>query len=67
MFQSTDLFVMASNSFQQAKSIFEVVNNVHNEVSSLPKKLLSFQQAKSIFEVVNNVHSEVSSLPKKQL
>lgn len=38
LFQSTDLFVMASNSFQQAKSIFEVVNNVHNEVSSRPKK-----------------------------
>lgn len=37
MFQSTDLFVMASNSFQQAKAIFEVVNNVHNEVSSRQK------------------------------
>jgi len=35
--QSTDLFVMASNSFQQAKSIFEVVNNVHNEVSNRQK------------------------------
>lgn len=34
-FQSTDLFVMASNSFQQAKSIFEVVNNVHTEVRLL--------------------------------
>ena len=38
MFQSTDLFVMASNSFQQAKAIFEVVNNVHNEVSNRQNK-----------------------------
>ena len=38
VFQSTDLFVMASNSFQQAKSIFEVVNNVHNEVSNRQNK-----------------------------
>ena len=37
IFQSTDLFVMASNSFQQAKAIFEVVNNVHNEVSNRRK------------------------------
>jgi len=35
--QSTDLFVMASNSFQQAKSIFELVNNVHTEVALLLK------------------------------
>ncbi|RMX51654.1 hypothetical protein pdam_00020297 [Pocillopora damicornis] len=35
--QNTDLFVMASNSFQQAKSIFEVVNNVHSEVALLLK------------------------------
>lgn len=28
---------MASNSFQQAKSIFEVVNNVHSEVALLLK------------------------------
>lgn len=35
--QSTSLFVMASNSFQQAKSIFEVVNNVHTEVALLLK------------------------------
>ena len=30
--QSTDLFMMACNAFQQAKAIFEVVANVHEEV-----------------------------------
>lgn len=35
--QSTELFIMASNAFQQAKSIFELVNNVHSEVTLLLK------------------------------
>ena len=29
---------MASNSFQQAKSIFEMVNNVHSEVRGVTVK-----------------------------